>query len=73
MYITVDVFLEPVAEAVNDSIARRLQDVGAFDLVMRARNAKAFTKGCPAVWALEMGCDPSGMHHLIGVFQGRKG
>lgn len=46
----------------HDSIARRLQDIGAFDLVMRARNAKAFTKGCPAVWALEMG-DPSAMHH----------
>ena len=45
---------------------RRLQEVGAFDLVMRARNAKAFAKGCPAVgrpdacseWATVKSCTP---------------
>mmetsp|Transcript_73975 Transcript_73975/g.163375 ORF Transcript_73975/g.163375 Transcript_73975/m.163375 type:complete len:251 (+) Transcript_73975:51-803(+) len=36
--------------------AQRLQDMGAFDLVMRARNAKAFTKGCPAVQQATVDC-----------------
>ncbi|CAK9114186.1 unnamed protein product [Durusdinium trenchii] len=36
--------------------AQRLQDIGAFDLVMRARNAKAFAKGCPAVKQSTVDC-----------------